>query len=220
MGNPRAVIGHPDAAAEQRAQQIARSLDSPRRGRREHALQTLAELWFPISSCFGNPPHALPTPELLERVAARVREEREDTARIAALTATRAGWQAFQYMAAGDGADPARWQIPPASIAAVGDALRGGSRLVRVAAARVLAEAPCTELAADLTRALDDEVWTVRWCAAKALADLGHTENLVEVLQRSVPRTAMAGHDFYRAARALGERGAPLLQLAPPEGTP
>ncbi len=206
---PDSVIGHPDAESERRAKQMSAGLDAESPGRREGTLLRLAQLWFPSASCFhARPPHAMPTPALLESVARCAGEEQRDAVRLAAIVATRAGWKAFRVARTRDPAGASRLEVPAASVAAIRDALGATSGVLRINAARLLAEFPRPELLPVLRSALADRVWTVRWNAVRAIAALEPDDSLVEVLRRSQPRDAasVVAQDFRRAVAALKER--------------
>lgn len=200
------MIGRTDPTSERRAQQLARGLETADRGRREYALHALGALWWPNHSCMKpSKGHALPTRELLARVATHVNQEQEETTRIAALVALRKAWKAYEIMESNRPAESAAWKRPSETIAAVGAALGDRSRLVRIVASAALAEVPCAELISELRSALQDEVWAVRYNAIIALAALAPDESLVDALRRSQPSTTHTG--FGDAVLALRRRG-------------
>jgi hypothetical protein len=208
--DPFVAIGRPDPESERRARQLLDNVDSPKAGRRQHSLLALGALWFPLASCLmARPPHAMPTPSMLERVARCIGEDAEDSVRLAAIVATREGWRAFQVARARDPDRAPQYEVPKGSVAAIVDVLGVGSNLLRIAAARLLADFPSPELLPHLKAALADPVWTVRWNAVRALASLGSDPSLVEVLLQSRPREASvaSAHDFGPAIAALKRSG-------------
>lgn len=213
--HPYLVIGYPDSESERRARQILEGLDSHKSGRRQKSLLALARLWFPLASCFNaQPPHAMPTQPMLERVARCVRNDPEDYVRLAAIVATGAAWRAFEVASARHPDCASLYEIPSSSVAAVVDVLHVGANLLRIAAIRLLADFPSPELLPHLRAALFDQVWTVRWNAVRALAYLGDDQRLVDVLLQSRPREGSVGGlpDFGNAVAALKQRGFSLPQ--------
>jgi hypothetical protein len=207
------VIGHPQAESERRAKQLSAGLEAESPGRREHTLLALAKLWFPLSSCLNaQPPHAMPTPALLEAVARCVDEEQKDSVRLAAIVATGAGWRAFRVVRAKSPSEVSSRHVPMASIAAIRDALSATSNVLRINAARLLAEFPMAEVLPQLRTVLLDDIWTVRWNAVRAIAALGSDESLIEVLRQSQPRerSNVVAHDFCLAVEALRASGLSL----------
>jgi hypothetical protein len=221
--HPHSVVGSSDPECERRAAQLAAELEVENTGRREHTLLALAQLWFPLSSSFATrPPHAMPTPALLESVARCAAEPQKDSVRLAAIVATAAAWRALRVARQKKPADGPLEDLPAASIAVVRDALTAKQNALRLNAARLLAEVPLLELLPQLKLAAADPIWTVRWNAVRALSALEPDESLIAALQRSQPRdpTSAVAHDFRRAVEALTTAGLSL----PPElgqyGTP
>jgi HEAT repeat protein len=75
----------------------------------------------------------------------------------------------------------------------------------RLAAARFVAEVPTEALAEALCRRLDDPLFTVRWCAIRALATLAPTPELADALVDARPRS----FDPASLARSAHERVEP-----------
>jgi HEAT repeat protein len=154
----------------------------------------------------------MPTPALLEAVARCVDEEQKDSVRLAAIVATGAGWRAFRVVRMKNSSEATCWDVPMASIAAIQGALNATSNVLRINAARLLAEFPMVEALPQLRTALLDHIWTVRWNAVRAIAALEPDESLIEVLIRSQPheRSNVVAHDFCLAVEALRASGLSL----------
>ena len=98
---------------------------------------------------------------------------------------------------------------------AVGYALQAKNNILRLNAARLVADFPSAHLLPMLRSALTDELWTVRWDAVAAIAAIEPDEALLPVLLRTRPRDSskVVAEQYRRALAVLGERGVSL----PPE---
>jgi hypothetical protein len=151
---------------------------------------------------------------MLERVARCVRNDPEESVRLAAIVATRAAWRAFAIARAKHPDCASLYEIPSSSVAAVVDVLHVGANLLRIAAVRLLADFPSPESLPHLKAALVDQVWTVRWNAVRALACLESDQGLADVLLQSRPREGSDSglYDFRHAITALKQHGFSLPQ--------
>lgn len=158
-------------------------------------LETVAWAWGPERrSCFDGVKHrVVPTRDDVALVASYGGASRPAAVRIAVLAAlAQAG------------------PLAEAGLDAIREGLAASDRRVRLTAARAAAEAKLGDaLGRELRGLLGDEVWAVRWYAARALAPRaydGELGSLAHMLVTSTPRGGMSLAGWARAVEALRPR--------------
>jgi hypothetical protein len=186
VGDPYAAIGRPNPRGRAMAQgALARLRHGSRRTQRD--LQILAAAWYPYTSCFrpaSSVPHAEPSPDDLAGIIryfdasnSNVVSAAFAAARSFAVVCSRCAYAALP---------PSIWDIPGIAPAVVAS-LESPIAATRLGASALVNDHPSVILREALHRSLDDGIFTVRWRAIRALAAIGATADLVEVLARSQP---------------------------------
>jgi hypothetical protein len=182
-------------ANERTARHLCRLASGGAGRKTQFFLEAVASAWAPeLRSCLGRTKwHVAPRAEDMPTVTAHAEPAWPARVRVAALAAVaHAG----------------------AHAPLVGHAIKHGlcdaDRSVRLAAARAAAEANLGDtVAQELRSVLDDDVWAVRWHAARGLvarafdSELG---SLAHMLVKTTPRAGMALTSWAHAARALRPR--------------
>lgn len=200
MGNPYAGLGSVDPDTQNAADAAVRRLaEDPRHPQRD--LNWLAQRWFSLASCFRLPRRARPTVDAIRIVARFVADPNPNVA-VGALSALRSAAVVCDRRVFAD--LPGAWDEVAEARDAVARALECDVVLVRLGAAGLVAAFPAGSLAPALHRRLDDDVYTVRWLAVRALARIAPDPRLRDVLAASRPRTTNAVYDA--AVEALRPR--------------
>ena len=153
-------------------------------------LESIASAWAPeLKSCLGRTKwHVAPSADDVATVAAEAARDRPTPRRLAALAALA---QAGEHARAG--AD------------AVCAGLADGERRVRLAAARAAAEAKLGDVVGrELRNVLADDVWAVRWHAARGLVARAYDAELGALARMLVTTTPRGGMSLTAWAQAVG----------------
>lgn len=181
------------------AARIARYLDRLSYGtagrKALHFVETIAWAWAPERrSCFGYVKHHVePTYDDVTTVAELAGPKHDPSVRVAALAAiAQAG------------------ELSRVGVDALRAALSDPDRRVRLIAARVAVETGRgADLAPELRARLSDDVWAIRWYAARALAPRAYDSELgafSKMLVETTPRGGMSLAGWARAVEAVRPR--------------
>lgn len=158
-------------------------------------LDAVASAWGPeLKSCFGRTKwHVAPRPADVVVVAGEAAPGRPVGVRVSALSALA---QSGEHAHLG--------------AAAVKSALGDGERRVRLAASRAAAEGRLADvLGRELRSLLDDDVWAVRWHAARGLVSRAYDSELgvlAHMLVTTTPRGGMSLTAWAHAVEAVRPR--------------
>jgi hypothetical protein len=204
MGDPYAVLGHPNHRGTAMADGALRRLAGGTR-HIQRDLQILASAWWTPTSCFVShaaSPHAKPSvsdPPVLFPYLAR--------AEIAVASAAFAALRRFALVCSRgvySSLPPSLWAISntTAVVAACFSSPHAGPRL---GASSLVREYPSDSFVDPLRAALEDPLFTVRWRAVCALSQLAPTSALGFALARSQPQGADPSRfpDYAAALEAL-----------------
>jgi len=155
-------------------------------------VESIASAWAPeLKSCLGRTKwHVAPSADDVATVAAEAARDRPTPLRVAALAAIA---QADEQARAS------------AAVEAVRAGLGDGERRVRLAAARAAAEAKLGDVVGrELRNVLADDVWAVRWHAARGLVARAYDAELGALARMLVTTTPRGGMSLTAWAQAVG----------------
>jgi hypothetical protein len=182
-------------ADERIARYLARIEGGTAGRKKQFFLDAIASAWAPeLKSCLGHTKfHVAVRPEEVAMVAAEASPARPAPVRISALAAIA---QAGEHAHLGT--------------LAVREGLADGERGVRLAAARAAAEARLGDrVGRELRNVLADDVWAVRWHAARALVARAYDSELgalAHMLVTTTPRGGMSLTAWAQAVEAIRPR--------------
>lgn len=179
--------------AEERIARYLGRLAGGTAGRKaQYFVESIASAWAPeLKSCLGHTKwHVAPTADDVATVAAEAARDWSTPLRVAALAAlAQAGAHAHGS----------------ASAEAVRAGLADGERRVRLAAARAAAEAKLGDvIGRELRNVLADDVWAVRWHAARGLVARAYDAELGALARMLVTTTPRGGMSLTAWAQAVG----------------
>ena len=182
-------------ADERTARYLERLAEGTAGRKKQFFLDAIASAWAPeLKSCLkGVKWHVAPRAEDVRLVAAEAAAGRPTGVRVSALSA---------LAHAGEHA--------PLGAQAVKDALGDGDRSVRLAASRAAAEGHLGDcIGRELRNVLGDDVWAVRWHAARGLVSRAYDSELgtlAHMLVVSTPRGGMSLTAWAQAVEAVRPR--------------
>jgi hypothetical protein len=182
-------------ADERIARYLARIEGGTAGRKKQFFLDAIASAWGPeLKSCLGSTKfHVVARPEHVVMIAAEASPGRPAAVRVSALAAiAQAGEHAHR------------------GALAVKEGLADGERSVRLAAARAAAEARLGDrVGRELRNVLADDVWAVRWHAARGLVARAYDSELgalAHMLVTTTPRGGMSLTAWAQAVDAIRPR--------------